>query len=176
MYFNIWWNQHRTINQPHSACTIPNPFAHCLLGNTSSQGESENGRLSRFLPSPPLKWRDLFPSPGLCGCWVRAHPAPWTLGDNETQHLRICDVHNPENQWGLHWTLLFEDKREGGGESWGSVAERFKEEAERREAGRTPSGQRGCGLELGPLAGGPGTVTYYFYYHSLDFKYTLTST
>lgn len=56
------------------------------------------------------------------------------------------------------------------------MAERLKEETERREAERTPSGKRGCGLELGPLAGWPGTVTYYFYCHSLDFKYTLTST
>lgn len=146
-----------------------------------SRGEWE-WQIIMVSSQPTLKMTRSVPLPW--PLWMLSQSPPCTLdpqllalGDNETQHLRICDVHNPGNQWGLHWTLVFEDKREGGGKrAWGSVAERLKEETERREAERTPSGQRGCGLELGPPAGWPGTVTYYFYCHSLDFKYTLAFT
>lgn len=156
MYFNIQWNQHRTINQSHSACTISNAFAHCLLGHFFSRREWE-WKIIMVSSQPTLKMTRSVPLPQ--PMWMLSQRPPCTpdpqllaLGDNRTQHLRIWDVHNPENQWELHWTLLFKDKREGGGKrAWGSVAKRLKEETEKREAERTPSGQRGCGLELGPL-------------------------
>lgn len=67
---------------------------------------------------------------------------------------------HPENQWELHWTLLFEDKREGGGKrAWGSVSERLKEETEKRGQRGHLRAKEGMDWSWVPAAGWPGTAT-----------------
>ena len=143
-------------------------FCTLLVGKHFSRGEWE-WKIIMVSSQPTLKMTRSVPLPW--PLWMLSQRPPCTpdpqlsaLGDNETQHLRIWDVHNPENQWELHWTLLFEDKREGSGKrAWGSVAERLKEETGKRGQRGHLQAKEGVDWSWVPSAGWPGTATYCFY-------------